>query len=192
MSDTQKTTRDQADGARETTVEVPAVTDSTVEIPAVPEEGSAAGDQWQQAFESERDKHLRLAAEFENYRKRAMKERADAGAFAQAEIIRSLVEVLDDISRFAHVDPASTDTSTVVEGVAMVEKKAMKALATHGLTVVNPLEQGFDPAVHEAVGTEPAATPDQDHVVSRVYQAGYLWRGQLLRPARVVVRQWNG
>lgn len=193
MSESEKTPRDQADGARETTIEVPAMDESTVEMTAVPEtDSSAGGDQWKAAYEEQRDKHLRLAAEFENFRKRAIRERSEAGASAQAEIIKSLVDVLDDISRFAHVNPVATDATTVVEGVALVEKKAIKALTGHGLTVVNPVDEVFDPAVHEAVGTEPAANADEDHLVSKVYQAGYVWRGQLLRPARVVVRQWNG
>jgi molecular chaperone GrpE len=90
------------------------------------------------------------------------------------------------------VDPASTDAQTVVDGVSMVEKKVLKSLGGHGLEVVNPIDQPFDPNHHEAVGTEPAESPEMDHVVARVYQQGYLFRGQLLRPARVVVRQWPG
>lgn len=178
-----------------TTVEMPAVGEPTVEMPSIPdpEAGTApSNNEWLLAYEDQRDKYLRLAAEYDNFRKRQTKERAEAGTRAQAEVIQSLVEVLDDISRFAHVDPASTDARTVVEGVSMVEKKAMKALATHGLVVVVPVDQPFDPTLHEAVGTEPAEAAEQDHLVSRVYQAGYVLRGQLLRPARVVVRQWNG
>ena len=57
---------------------------------------------------------------------------------------------------------------------------------------LNPVNQTFDPKLHEAVATEPALSPEDDHVVSRVYQVGYLFNGQLLRPARVVVKQWNG
>jgi molecular chaperone GrpE len=144
------------------------------------------------AVVAERDKHLRLAAEFDNYRKRMIRERQESGAKAQADVVQGLVEVLDDIARFAHLDPASVESKTVVEGVAMVERKVMKTLGGHGLEVVDPNGRPFDPAFHEAVGTEPAATPEEDHLVARVYQPGYLFRGQLLRPARVVVKQWLG
>ncbi|HWP02700.1 MAG TPA: nucleotide exchange factor GrpE, partial [Gemmatimonadaceae bacterium] len=75
---------------------------------------------------------------------------------------------------------------------AMVERKLLKTLAGHGLEVVNPLDQPFDPALHEAVGTERALSPEDDHMIARVYQPGYVFRGQLLRPARVVVKQWTG
>jgi molecular chaperone GrpE len=140
----------------------------------------------------ERDKYLRLAAEYDNYRKRSAKERQDAGARAQADLVRQLIDALDDVARFAHVDPATTDAGTIVQGVDMVEKKLLKALGGAGLEVINPVGETFDPALHEAVATEPTSAKEDDHVVSRVYQPGYLFKSQLLRPARVVVKQWNG
>jgi molecular chaperone GrpE len=141
---------------------------------------------------SERDKYLRLAAEYDNYRKRSMKERQDAGARAQADLVRQMVEALDDVARFAHIDPATTDAATVVQGVDMVEKKLLKTLGAAGLEIINPVGETFDPALHEAVATEPTSAKEDDHVVSRVYQPGYVFKSQLLRPARVVVKQWNG
>jgi molecular chaperone GrpE len=149
-------------------------------------------DDWQRRVDEQRDKHLRLAAEYDNFRKSAVKERQEAGWRAQGEMIRGLIDALDDLSRFAHVDPTTVDSSTVVQGVDMVERKLLKSLAGHGLEVVDPLDHPFDPKVHEAVGTEPALSPEDDHMVGRVYQRGYVFNGQLLRPARVVVKQWNG
>jgi molecular chaperone GrpE len=72
----------------------------------------------------------------------------------------------------------------------MVERKLDKTLRTAGLEPVNPVGEPFDPARHEAVGTEPATNPEEDATVGRVYQIGYTFKGQLLRPARVVVRQY--
>ena len=149
-------------------------------------------DEWQRKVDEQRDKHLRLAAEYDNFRKRAAKERQEAGWRAQGEMVRGLIDALDDLTRFAHVDPASVDAATVVQGVDMVERKMLKSLAGHGLEVVDPLDQPFDPKVHEAVATEPALSPEDDHLVAKVYQRGYVFNGQLLRPARVVVKQWNG
>lgn len=156
------------------------------------EDGAAEVARLEAAVNTERDKHLRLAAEFDNYRKRMLKERQEAGAKGQADLVQGLVEVLDDIMRFAHLDPATVDSATVVQGVAMVERKIMKSLSGHGLEIVDPAGRPFDPAFHEAVGTEAAASADEDHLVARVYQPGYVFRGQLLRPARVVVKQWLG
>ena len=140
----------------------------------------------------ERDRYLRLAAEYDNYRKRSAKERQEAGARAQGDLVRQLVEALDDVARFAHIDPVTTDAATVVQGVDMVEKKLLKALGNAGLEIINPVGETFDPALHEAVATEPTSAKEDDHVVSRVYQPGYVFKSQLLRPARVVVKQYQG
>jgi molecular chaperone GrpE len=148
--------------------------------------------EWKRQADEHRDKHLRLAAEYENFRKRAVRERQEAGWRAQGDMVRGLIDALDDLSRFAHVDPATTDAKTVVDGVDMVERKMLKSFAGHGLEVVDPLDHPFDPKLHEAVGTEPALSPEDDHMVGKVYQRGYVFNGQLLRPARVVVKQWNG
>jgi molecular chaperone GrpE len=140
----------------------------------------------------QKDKYLRLAAEYDNYRRRSMKERGEAETRGQAGLIRQLLDPLDDLSRFAHVDPASVDAATIVQGADMVEKKLLKLLSAAGVEAINPENQQFDPALHEAVSTEPAQSPEDDHIVSRVFQVGYRQNGQLLRPARVVVKQWNG
>ena len=146
----------------------------------------------EQRMAEQQEKYLRLAAEYDNYRKRTARERSEQTSRAQAELVRLLLDPLDDLSRFAHVDPATTDAATVVQGVDMVERKFLKTLGAAGLEIVDPVNQTFDPQVHEAVATEPALSPEDDHVVARVFQVGYLFNGQLLRPARVVVKQWNG
>lgn len=140
----------------------------------------------------QKDKYLRLMAEFDNFRRRSVRERQEAEHKGMQNLLRGLLESIDDVARFAHVDPATTDARTVVEGVAMVEKKLLKSLAGHGLEVVDPKGKPFDPALHEAITTAPAASADEDHVVQTVYQVGYVLNGALLRPARVVVAQWNG
>jgi len=140
----------------------------------------------------QQDRYLRLAAEYENYRKRTLRERTESHSRGQAELLKQLLDPLDDLSRFAHVDPNTVDAGTIVQGAEMVEKKLMKLFSGAGLEVVDPVNQTFDPTLHEAVATEAALSPEDDHVVARVYQVGYLFNGQLLRPARVVVKQWNG
>jgi molecular chaperone GrpE len=154
-------------------------------------EGDAPADA-QRQLDEQRDKYLRLAAEYDNFRKRAVRERTEAASRGQAELIRHIMDALDDLARFAHVDPEAAEARTVVQGVEMVERKLLKALQNAGLTIVSPENSSFNPELHEAVATEPAASPEDDHVVSRVFQPGYVFNGQLLRPARVVVKQWNG
>jgi molecular chaperone GrpE len=154
--------------------------------------GDVSAGKMQGELAAQQDRYLRLAAEYENYRKRTTRERAETYSRAQGDLAKQLLDALDDLARFAHVDPSTVDASTVVQGVEMVEKKALKALTGCGLEIVDPANQSFDPKLHEAVATEPALSSEDDHVVSRVYQVGYLFNGQLLRPARVVVKQWNG
>jgi molecular chaperone GrpE len=139
-----------------------------------------------------RDKHLRLAAEYDNFRRRAVKERQEAGWRAQGELVRGLIDAIDDITRFAHVDPTTVDSKTVVDGVLLVEKKLFKSLAGHGFEVVDPTGHAFDPNLHEAVSTVPAAVPEEDGTVAVCFQAGYVINGLVLRPARVIVKQWTG
>jgi molecular chaperone GrpE len=146
----------------------------------------------QRELEAQRDKYLRLAAEYDNFRKRTARERQEAHWRGQADMLKGMIDALDDLGRFAHVDPTTTDAKTVVDGVEMVEKKLHKTLAGHGLEIINPVDHPFDPSLHEAVMTEAAASKEDDHLVARVFQVGYLFNGQLLRPARVVVKQWNG
>ena len=184
-----------SDNDRSSTGDFPYDDDEATDAPLSTEQGGAvprAQDETQRLLDEQRDKYLRLAAEYDNFRKRMVKERQDAGWRAQGDLVQGLIETLDDLARVAHVDPANTDAGTVVDGVAMVEKKLLKSLAGHGLEIVNPVDHPFDPAHHEAVSTEPALSHEDDHIVSKVYQLGYLFRGQLLRPARVVVKQWQG
>ena len=152
----------------------------------------APAGETQRTLDEQREKYLRLAAEYDNFRKRTTKERLEAGSRAQADLVRQLIDSLDDLSRFATVDPAGTDAATVLQGVDLVEKKLRKALTGAGLDVIEPVDQPFDPAVQEAIATEPALSSEDDNMVARVYQRGYTFNGQLLRPARVVVKQWNG
>lgn len=159
---------------------------------SVEERSDETTDVAERRFAEQQDKYLRLAAEYDNYRKRSVRERQEASARGQADLLRGLLDAFDDLTRFAHVDPATTDTKTVVDGVAMVERKMLKTLTGVGLELINPVDQTFDPARMEAVATEPALSREDDHVVAKVYQQGYLFNGQLLRPARVVVKQWNG
>ena len=160
---------------------------------AAPAGGEISGDDdLVRQLEEHKDRYLRLAAEYDNHRRRTARERQEVSARAQAELVKHLIDAMDDLARFAHVDPTATDATTVVQGVAMVERKLVKALTAAGLQVVDPTDQPFDPALHEAVSTEPAESRDRDGLVARTYQLGYVFGGQLLRPARVVVRQHGG
>ena len=153
---------------------------------------SAAESEVMRLLAEQKDRYLRLFAEFENFRRRTVRDRQDAELKGMGLLITGLLDSLDDLGRVAHVDAATTPAQAIVDGVAMVEKKVLKSLAGHGLVVVNPVGEAFDPAQQEALSAVPAELPEEDERVAMVYQVGYVFNGQLLRPARVVVKQWHG
>jgi molecular chaperone GrpE len=138
-----------------------------------------------------KDRHLRLAAEFDNYRKRTAKERADLTDRAQANFVSKLLDVLDDMDRLVASDPA-TPLPALREGLAAVDRKLWKDLEEAGVERIDPAGSAFDPSLHEAVSTVPAPDPSLDHTVSATFQPGYRFKGVLVRPARVQVYSDQG
>src|ERR1700712_1330246 len=106
---------------------------------------SAAAPDAQREGDEQRDRYLRLAAEYDNYRKRSSKERQEAGARAQGELVKSLIDSLDDLQRVTAQDPATVDAKTIHQGIEVVNKKLMKALASAGLELIDPVDQTSDP-----------------------------------------------
>jgi molecular chaperone GrpE len=136
------------------------------------------------------DRYLRLAAEFDNYRKRVERERAEQYGRAQADFARRLLDVVDDLERVEqHEEPASG--RALLEGVQLVQKKLIQILESLGLEAVDAAGKVFDPATMEGIATVRAEHPEEDDVVSEVFQKGYRFKGQLLRPARVRVKQYE-
>jgi molecular chaperone GrpE len=138
-----------------------------------------------------RDQHLRLAAEFDNFRKRVARERAELGDRAQAALVTRLLEVLDDMDRLS-AGGGNASPESLREAALLVDRKLRKELEAAGLERIDPVGQPFDPSVHEAVSTIPPVTSDQDHVVSATFQTGYRYKGNLVRPARVQVYAEQG
>lgn len=139
-----------------------------------------------------RDRHIRLAAEFDNYRKRMARERAELTERAQAGLAARLLDVLDDLERLLGGDHAAGSTDSVVQGMELVARKLWKELEAAGLERVDPVGQVFDPGVHEAVAVLTPPNPELDHRVSATFQPGYRFKGSLLRPARVQVYASQG
>jgi molecular chaperone GrpE len=139
-----------------------------------------------------RDRYLRLAAEFDNYRKRTERERAESRDRAQAQVVQRLLEPLDDLQRVAHFDGETADVESLLEGVRLVERKLLRVLESAGLEVIDASGQRFDPEQHEALMAGTTEDREEDDTVGQVFQAGYRFRGQMLRPARVQVRKFQG
>jgi molecular chaperone GrpE len=138
-----------------------------------------------------KDRHLRLAAEFDNYRKRISRERAELSDRAQASFVAKLLDVLDDMDRLVASD-ASTPLPTLREGLSAVDRKLSKELEDAGVERIDPTGEPFDPSQHEAVSTVPAPDHSRDQQVSATFQPGYRFKGVLVRPARVQVYSDQG
>ena len=133
------------------------------------------------------DRHMRLAAEFDNYRKRSVRERAEASQRAQAQLTARVLDVLDDIDRLLAAPSESLTVDSLREAVTLVDRKLWKELREAGLERVDPTGEPFDPALHEAVATLPTPEGVEEHTVAATFQAGYTFQGALVRPARVQV-----
>jgi molecular chaperone GrpE len=143
-------------------------------------------EQLQREFQTLSDRHLRLAAEFDNYRKRVDRERADAWSRAQGDLAARLLDGLDDLERVAQHAEGS---DVLLQGVQLVERKLRQALEAAGLEPIDPQGAAFDPNTMEAVAMVAAESRDEDDMVSDVFQRGYAFKGVLLRPARVRVKK---
>jgi molecular chaperone GrpE len=148
-------------------------------------------DALQSEFTSLNDRHLRLAAEFQNYRRRAESEMTETWSRAQADFVRRFLDVLDDLQRVSGLDPESVSVQSIVEGVDLVERKFLRALKDAGVEVVDPTGQDFDPETMEAVMRVAASSPEDDDRVEQVFQNGYVMKGHLIRPARVSVKKFE-
>jgi molecular chaperone GrpE (heat shock protein) len=136
------------------------------------------------------DRHLRLAAEFDNYRKRNERDRQTLATRLQVDLISSFLEVLDDLERVADVEPGST-VDSVVEGVHLVERKFLSVLRAAGIEPVETEDAPFDPTVMEAMMMVPTDDPSRDGRVADEFQRGYRVGDVLVRPARVRVLEYR-
>jgi molecular chaperone GrpE len=142
--------------------------------------------------DSYRDRYLRLAAEYDNFRKRTERERATDRGRAQANLVQRILDVVDDFERVTQIDPEKTSATALLEGIQMVERKLLRTLESAGLEIIDASGKPFDPEEHEALASAPTDDRDQDDTISDVFQKGYRFKGNLLRPARVRVFKHEG
>jgi molecular chaperone GrpE len=153
------------------------------------EAGTVAAERDQLAREKAelQDRVLRLQADFENFRRRAERERVEFADYAGMELMRPMLTILDDFERAlkAAADTGAGDTE-FGRGVELIYSRMLDTLRKHGLEPMESLNSEFDPHLHHAVQKEP--TEDvADQTVLDVYQRGYKFKGKLLRPAMVKV-----
>lgn len=145
-----------------------------------------------QAIAEAEDRFLRLAAEYENYRKRTAKEKAEAWERAQSALVQALMDELDDIDRLANTDPETTSYEAYRAAFVLIQKKFEKELGAAGLEKLVPLGVPFDPNEHEAVALTPLVDGAEPGTVAATFQNGYRFKGTVIRAARVQVYAEQG
>lgn len=135
------------------------------------------------------DQYLRAEAEIQNMNNHFKKERGDLLKYEGQDLIKEILPVLDNLKRALAIKVADDQGKQLHDGIQMVHDHLEKALTEHGVTEIKAQNQPFDPTVHQAVSTTPVTGDQKPDTVVQVYQAGYMLKDRVLRPAMVVVAQ---
>ena len=141
----------------------------------------------QAVIEEQKDKYLRLSAEFDNYRKRTMKEKAELILNGGEKSISSILPVIDDFERAIKTMETAKDVKAVKEGVELIYNKFMATLAQNGVKVIETKDQPLDTDYHEAIAVIPAPSEEQKGKILDCVQTGYTLNDKVIRHAKVVV-----
>jgi molecular chaperone GrpE len=136
-----------------------------------------------------KEKYLRLYADFENFRRRTSKEKLDLIGTANADLVKSMLPVVDDFERAAQSFESSSDLEALKEGVFLIQQKFTKTLESKGLKPMNAKGEVFDADLHESVAQFPAPSEDMKGKVIDELEKGYFLNDKVVRYAKVVVGQ---
>ena len=143
----------------------------------------------QKEVEELKDKHLRLSAEFDNYRKRTLKEKAELIKNGAEKTMTAILPILDDFERALKNMEASEETKAMREGVELIFNKFHKVLNQEGLQVIETEGKDFDTDFCEAIALIPATSDDMKGKILDCVQTGYMLNDKVIRHAKVVVAQ---
>ena len=138
-------------------------------------------------IEEQKDKYLHLSAEFDNYRKRTMKEKAELILNGGEKSISSILPIVDDFERALKNMETATDVAAVKEGVELIYNKFMSVLGQNGVKVIETKEQPLDTDYHEAIAVIPAPNEALKGKILDCVQTGYILNDKVIRHAKVVV-----
>lgn len=143
----------------------------------------------QKAIDEQKDKYLRLSAEFDNFRKRTLKEKTELIKNGGEKTINAILPILDDLERALQNMQKAEDVKAIYEGVELIYQKFLKNLHQEGLEKMEPVGETFDTDFHEAVALVPAPSEEQKGKVLDCVQTGYKLNEKVIRHAKVVVAQ---
>ncbi len=169
--------------------------DQEVQTATPPEQQAPSLEEQLQDEKKKSDEYLgkwrRSAAEFSNYRRRMEKEKAEYSQYANAVLLRKLLDVMDGFDAAFNAIPESFRNEPWVEGVRLVEQKLKRVLETEGVKPIEAQGKEFDPNYHEAMFYEPTPGASEGQVTGE-FQRGYMLGDRVLRPARVKVAKGDG
>lgn len=151
------------------------------------EDAEANCDKLADACREWQDKYMRLSAEFDNFRKRTLKEKMDLIASGGEEVIKAIIPVVDDFERAIAAMEGKESVATECEGVRLIYQKFLDVLKAKGVTPIEALDKPLDVDFHDAVAKVPVDEPDKKGTVIDVVQTGYMLKEKVLRFAKVVV-----
>ena len=143
-------------------------------------------EKYRREAQENHDKYLRLAADFDNYRKRTVREKEELAKYANEKLIKDILPIVDNLERALEHASTSGDFNAFVEGLKMIDSQLHAALARHGVAKIETAGGDFDPSFHEAVLQVESPAHDYNKVVDE-FERGYLLNGRLLRPSKVSV-----
>lgn len=138
-------------------------------------------------LEKEKKEYLFLMAEFDNFRKRTVKEKAEIIKNASGQAMKGLLPIVDDFERGLEATKDATDASAVREGMELIYNKLVKFMESNGVKEMETAGVEFDSDLHEAIAQVPASSDDQKDRIIDTVQKGYTINGKVLRHAKVVV-----
>lgn len=145
------------------------------------------GDDLQKKYDELNDRYLRLMAEFDNYRKRTLKEKMDLTKYAEEDVIKGILPVVDNMERAIKSLESATDLNAVKEGINLIYKKFLEFLEKRGIKEIEALNKELDTDLHEAVTKFAAPSEDLKGKIIDVIEKGYYLHDKVIRYAKVVV-----
>lgn len=139
------------------------------------------------ALEKEKKEYLFLMADFDNYRKRVVKEKADLIKNASEKVLKGLLPIVDDFERGLQATKSATDAQAVTEGMELIYNKLVKYLGDNGVKAMETTDADFDPDLHEAIASIPTGDDGKKGKIIDTTQKGYMLNDKVLRHAKVVV-----
>lgn len=195
MNDNKETEKEQDSIHEENTDENVAITDDfagdTEDTQAEQEVNTLEGElaKVQAELDSKSKEYLFLAAEFDNYRKRTLKEKAEIIKNGGENVLKGLLPIVDDFERGLKAAESDSDAKSVLEGMTLIYNKLIKFMESMGVKAMNTTGERFDPELHEAIAQVPAPSEEMKGKVLDTVQKGYMINDKVLRHAKVAVAQ---